>query len=301
VINGSFSVPYCQALNDEIQYAFGLGTIYVASAGNEFLKGNPITYPAALNHVLTVAATDALDEPAFFSNANLAVDLAAPGVGILAASFDETGYFWEFLDGTSFSSPMVAAAAAWVWTIRNGLDVTQIFSTMRFSARDVWDEGWDDDTGFGVLDIPAALALPTPPSDPQEPNEDIYLVKKNGLFPDAVPALTSPGKGSAQLRAMLDLTEDPTDVYRAYIPGRRLLTIRLAPTDDVDLDAYRSSARTVYGTRGRIAYSVKPGTRTEVLRIRNTGAKGIYIYVDAYLPRNGPLDAAYTLTLRTTR
>ena len=301
VINGSFGVPYCQALNDEIQYAFGLGTVYVASAGNEFLKGNPITFPAALNHVLTVAATDALDEPAFFSNANLSVDLAAPGVGILAASFDQTGYFWEFVDGTSFSSPMVAAAAAWVWTIRAGLDVTQIFSVMRFSARDVWEKGWDDDTGFGVLDIPSALAFPTPPSDPQEPNEDIYLVKKNGLFADAVDPLTSPGHGSARLEATLDLTEDPADVYRAYIPGNRLLTIRLAPNADVDLDAYRSSARTVYGTRGRIAFSAKPGTRVEVLRIRNTGRKGLYIYVDAFLPKGGPLDAAYTLTLKTTR
>ena len=44
-------------------------------------QGNPLEFPAALPHVLTVAASsDAADTPAPFSNANAAVDLGAPGV-----------------------------------------------------------------------------------------------------------------------------------------------------------------------------------------------------------------------------
>ena len=51
----------------------------VAAAGNEYDLGNPVEYPASLNHVLTIAGSNEADEPAYFSNANDAVDLAAPG------------------------------------------------------------------------------------------------------------------------------------------------------------------------------------------------------------------------------
>ena len=37
------------------------------------------------------------------------------------------------------------------------LEKTQVYDLMRWSAKDIWDDGWDKDTGFGLLDIPAAL------------------------------------------------------------------------------------------------------------------------------------------------
>ena len=44
---------------------------------------------------------------------------------------------------------------------------------MRYSATDIWDSGFDEDTGYGFLDIPSALTTPEPESDGQEPNDDI--------------------------------------------------------------------------------------------------------------------------------
>ena len=61
------------------------GIIPVAAAGNEFLEGNPLEFPASLPHVVTVAATTRDDQSAVFSNANDAIDLSAPGVGIMTA------------------------------------------------------------------------------------------------------------------------------------------------------------------------------------------------------------------------
>jgi hypothetical protein len=306
VINASWAWPpnECFSLYAAVQRAFGRGSIVVASAGNEFQLGSPESWPASLPHVLTVAATDRDDEPAFFSSVSLAVDLAAPGEGVLLAvptSFDPAGY--ERWDGTSFSSPIVAGATAWVWTRRPRLDRTQIFNLIRWSARDVPPrEGWDPDTGFGVLDIPAALAASAPPADPLEPNDDIAQVKANGMFARAKPALTRAGKGTERRRALLDWTEDPVDVYRAWIPAHRALRITLAPIGDVHLDVYAASARTVYGNRGLIASSLRAGNRTELLVVRNGRDTGRFVYVVAYVPeRPETLDATYTLAVRTIR
>ena len=46
------------------------------------------------------------------------------------------------------------------------------------SARDVGPPGHDLATGFGVLDIPAALAFPAPPPDPSEPNDDVRPLRR---------------------------------------------------------------------------------------------------------------------------
>jgi hypothetical protein len=181
VINMSFGVPTSQLLTDTVAVAFRTGSILVAAAGNERQLGTPIAAPANLNHVLTVAATDSQNRVASFSSASLQVDLAAPGVNIEAAiprAFNPDLY--DDVSGTSFSAPIVTGATAWVWTARPQLDQTQIFDLMRYSATDLGQEGFDRDTGFGLLNIPGALTTPAPPSDGQEPNDDIRDVRPNG-------------------------------------------------------------------------------------------------------------------------
>src|SRR6266576_2015995 len=142
----------------------------------------PRFLPASLPLVLTVGATDQSDRFAFFSDRSSALDLAAPGVSIPVAvpTFFNASGFASF-DGTSFSAPLVAGAAAWVWTVRPDLDPTQLEDVMRNSARDVGRKGWDADTGFGILSIPAALAAKIPAKDPQEPNDDINLVRPHAV------------------------------------------------------------------------------------------------------------------------
>ncbi|SHJ72854.1 S8 family serine peptidase, partial [Desulfofundulus thermosubterraneus] len=56
VINLSLDGPqYSQALADAVDYAWERGVVVVAAAGNE---GGPVSYPAALPHVIAVAASD---------------------------------------------------------------------------------------------------------------------------------------------------------------------------------------------------------------------------------------------------
>jgi hypothetical protein len=292
------------ALQNEIYSVFRRGSIVVAASGNSRDEGNPINFPANMSHVLTVAATDRLDHTASFSSSSSGVDLAAPGVDIEAAiplAFNPNGY--ESLDGTSFSAPIVSGATAWVWTARPGLKNTQVFDLMRWSARDVGVPGFDDDTGFGILDIPAALAFEAPPVDPQEPNDDVYLVKPGGLFRTGTAPLTSPTRGSATVKARVDYDEDPEDVYRVWVPARKTVTISVRGTENVDLEAWRPATRSIAESgaaakRDLAAASAKTGTTLDTVAIRNATARGAYYYADVF-PGEEVGAAFYTLTVTT--
>jgi hypothetical protein len=312
VVNMSFGGAEPSQIEEEaILVAFGAGSVLVAAAGNEFREGNPVEYPASYNHVLTVAATDQANEPTFFSNANLAVDLAAPGEGIpvavpAALDTDGTPDGFSVYAGTSFSAPIVAGAAAWVWTARSDLDNTQLFDLVRHSARDIGRPGFDLDTGFGLLDIPAALAEEAPSSDLQEPNDDVYQVKANGLFEQATRPVTRPGKPNATFEARLDITEDYEDVYRVWIPAGRTVAATVRGTGNVDAELWQPNTPSVFveGRRRKrflIDGSYAKGTRADVVTAANPGGRGAFVYLDVYLPRGGPGAAGYSVTIRTAK
>ena len=290
VINLSLgSEDYDPVEEDAIMTAFRRGSIVVASSGNEFQQGNPVEYPAGLDHVLTVAATDEKDQAAFFSSSSLSVDLAAPGQDIpLAepAAYDPSGY--SYGDGTSFSAPIVSGATAWVWTERADLDNTQVFELMRRSARDVGSPGFDEDTGFGILDIPHALTMPAPSPDPQEPNDDIDDVRPGGLFQRGASPLNSSSHPSAVLHARLDAAEDPDDVYRVYVPPGRSIVVYVAGDKDIDLDLWGAKTRSVFEKgkalkRDLLAFSERAGKRSELVRYTNRSPHGILLYADVFL------------------
>jgi subtilisin family serine protease len=305
VINLSLgSTVYDPMIAQATLLAFGRGSIIVAASGNSFEEGNPLTFPASLSHVLTVAASNQVGLAAAFSSASPAVDLAAPGESIPVAvplTEDPTGY--ASADGTSFAAPLVSGATAWIWTSRPDLDNTQIFDLMRFSAHDAGTPGFDQATGFGILDVPAALSDPALPSDGQEPNDDVFEIKPHGLFPRGTAPVTSPGHGSADVSARIDYTEDPEDVYRVWLPPRSRVRVSTLGSSNVDLELWGPRTRTV-GERGAvqrrdlIALSVRTGTARDTVVLSNRTRAGRYVYADVFLGK-GTGSAAYRLTVTT--
>lgn len=280
---GSFGGNLLDPVIAAVNAAIRRGSLVVAAAGNGREDGSPELFPATLPHVLTVAATDAGSAVTYFSHASSTVDLAAPGERVPVAvpqTIDPSGY--RVGSGTSFSAPIVAGAAGWVWTARPQLDATQVFEVMRRSGRDLGPAGFDADTGFGMLDVPAALAYPAPVPDPLEPNEDIELVKRNKLFAEPMPAL------AGRLRARLTAGEDPNDVYRIRVPAKRTVVVTLRPDADADLELWRPWTRSVHEPSGSLAaVSARPGLRAETVRFRNRAPSGVTAYVNVKLSPAG--------------
>jgi hypothetical protein len=216
-------------LQDALLRAMRNGCLIVAAAGNNADDGSPTTYPASYPHVLAVAATDENDAVAPFSTVGPWVDLAAPGTDIIGAVptwRKSTGF--DTQSGTSFSAPIVAAAAAWIWTARPTLTAAQLSALLRATARDVPPAGFDSATGWGIVDIPAALAAPTPPNDPEEPNDDIRQVKPGMLFSLGEPPLTSTTRPSTRIAGTLDQGDDTRDLYRIWVPAKKYVHVSTA-------------------------------------------------------------------------
>jgi hypothetical protein len=302
VINISGGFPgFDPLLEQGVDRALRRGSIVVASVGNSRERGSPSFVPASLPHVLTVGATTQSDRVAFFSNRSTALDLAAPGVAIPVAvptSYDPSGY--ASFDGTSFSAPLVSGTAAWVWTVRPDLDPTQLEDVMRNSARDVGPKGWDPDTGFGILNIPAALTVKAPAKDPQEPNDDVNLVRPHAITAGGT-RLSTP----ARLQATMDVTEDPEDVYRVWVPAHNRISASTHSAANVNVALWGPKTRSVY-ERGKalkrdlIAFSERSGSRTDAVRGRNTSGAGAFYYVDAFLGKRVEA-ASYSLRVSVSR
>jgi hypothetical protein len=187
--------------------------------------------------------------------------------------------------------------------VRPELDKTQIAELMRESATDIPPTGFDQATGFGLVNIPQALAMPAPPSDPQEPNDDIELVLPNGNFRSGVPPLTDRGRRTGHIVAYLDVSEDPRDVYRLFVPALSEVTVTAKANGNVNLDLFGAATSTVDETgaarsRDLRATSHHPGKAPEVGTVANRGRVGFYAYAEVSIGGDAG-SAGYTLTART--
>jgi subtilisin family serine protease len=197
---------------------------------------------------------------------------------------EPTGYTTDAA-GTSFASPLVAGAAAWIWTVRPDLDNSQLFEVMRRSATDIGTPRFDSASGYGLLNIPRALSYKTPLRDPQEPNEEPREIEAKGLFPNATTPLTVPGRTAGSIAARVDRSEDPLDLYRAWAPAGSILRAHVTGAVLVRVleraGHLRSLAVGKRGTatyrnraRGRYVYiEVRPATRLAEYRLRITAAR----------------------------
>ncbi|MFN9977853.1 MAG: S8 family serine peptidase, partial [Phycisphaerae bacterium] len=105
--------------------------MFVAAAGNSGLNTEIFhSYPSDydLDNIISVAATNSNDQLAGFSNyGTVSVDLAAPGVGILSTTPNNT---YSFLSGTSMAAPHVAGVAALAFGYAPGATVEQVRSAI---------------------------------------------------------------------------------------------------------------------------------------------------------------------------
>lgn len=142
----------------ETDYAIGKGAIIVAAVGNGYvLNANgaetankyAYVYPASCNGVIGVGAIDSTITKAPYSQTNTSVFVTAPGSGI--TSIYGTGYATG--DGTSFSSPHIAAMAAVAKNIKKDLTLQEFKQLLIDSSTDLGVAGYDTSYGWGLPDF----------------------------------------------------------------------------------------------------------------------------------------------------
>lgn len=110
VVNASMGGPRNEAVNAAVSNLVARGTPVVVAAGNDSDDARQFS-PGSAGSAITVAASERGDRHAAFSNHGSAVDLYAPGSGIVSASSADptTLVAWS---GTSMAAPHVAGYLA---------------------------------------------------------------------------------------------------------------------------------------------------------------------------------------------
>jgi uncharacterized protein YjdB len=153
VINLSMgSEEFSDIENAAIQRAAQAGIVIVAAAGNE--SNATCQYPASYNNVISVGSIGKNHTRSYFSNYNNKVDLVAPGENIYSCYLSKT---YKYMNGTSFSAPMVAGVAAVLKAVDASLDPAEIESIITGTAVDEGSSGKDNYYGYGRLDFAAAV------------------------------------------------------------------------------------------------------------------------------------------------
>jgi len=145
-----------QVVADAVDYAATKGVLLVAAAGQN--EGTVIGFPAKLEEVIAVSATDDTNELWFKSNYGPEIDLTAPGEDIYTTKL-AGGYITA--SGTSFSSPIVSAVAALLAAKYPDLNRDQLRESLITGADDLGEEGKDDLYGYGKVNALKTLALIT--------------------------------------------------------------------------------------------------------------------------------------------
>jgi thermitase len=143
-----------QFLHDAVRYAFDHDVVIVAASGND--NTDRPGFPAAYPEVFGVAATDARNNKASFSNYGDYIDVAAPGVSI-ASTYPHNQY--AALSGTSMACPHVTALAALIRSANPLLKNTEVMDIMRKSAKDIGPAGKDPYFGYGLIDVVKAVQM----------------------------------------------------------------------------------------------------------------------------------------------
>ncbi len=184
--------PSCEdtAVDAAIDRATAAGVLLVASSGN--VASSFLGYPAAHPGVVSVGAVDSSDTVwteggGVGSNHGSSLDLVAPGVAIIQETTRFGVYEYVALTGTSMAAPHVSGAAALVLSVDPTLTPDAVRSILTSTAVDLGSPGFDTASGWGRIDVAAAVLAALPP-DPSEdpcgygPCDSVAWVDPNGQW-----------------------------------------------------------------------------------------------------------------------
>jgi len=212
VVNISATARPTRALVDSLRALQLSGALVVAAVGNGGSIAPPDAFPASQPGVLGVGALapGSATVVAPSSTRGPQVDLVAPAEGIKVVA---SGFVTPSAEtattpiGTSFSAPLVTAAAAMVWATHRGWNAAEVASALVRSATPLGRGTPSRDWGSGRLNVSRALRT-TRLADPHEPNDWVAAARaQRPLRPGAV------------VIATLGYAGDSVDAYPIDVPA----------------------------------------------------------------------------------
>ncbi|MHA4946700.1 S8 family serine peptidase [Micromonospora sp. SD19] len=155
ISSGGASTP---RLVRAIKSALAANITVVASVGNA--PHSPTAYPASEEGVIAVGGVDRAGRHAAISVTGPKIDVVAPAVDIYSTSY---GGKYSKGTGTSSATAIVAGAAALIRSKYPYLPAREVAHRLTATAVDKGPPGRDDEYGYGVIDLVAALTADVPP------------------------------------------------------------------------------------------------------------------------------------------
>jgi len=148
LINVSLATPVAnRVLIRGFDISLTHGALVFAAAGNAGPEAPP-SYPAKIDGVFAITATDVRSR--VFNNANQGdfIDFAAPGVDIWTASPDGSG---SYRTGTSYAVPYAVGIAALYLGLNSNLSASVLSRSFAANVADLGPNGADSVFGAGLL------------------------------------------------------------------------------------------------------------------------------------------------------
>ena len=209
------------------------GVLLVVAAGNDGGVMSVLGQSSQeFENILTVGSSDGFGR-SDYSSYGYGLDILVPGGAIDNPTLSTVGDDLGTMSGTSASAAIAAGMASKVWESNPDLSVTQVIDVLTGSAIDLKEPGWDEETGFGVVNLNKAVQLaketapqayiPTPFSNPTTwgleglvtPLERATADQFNGKYYDWVSYTIQSGDTLSQIA--LDTMGDASPDYYNFI------------------------------------------------------------------------------------
>jgi subtilisin family serine protease len=158
IFNFSFGDDiYSNLFQDIVRFAYSKNITIIASSGNT--ASDNLHYPSAFDEVISVGAIDANNFRTGFSTYGETVDIFAPGNQILTSSrtgkgLEQFNFDYFYINGTSFSAPLISSAAAILLSKNKNLTNEEIRGLLVTNTDYIKNQTkWDHFSASGKLNI----------------------------------------------------------------------------------------------------------------------------------------------------
>ena len=155
VVSISIGNTETAAYDNAVITATGAGVVVVAASGNN--SGGPVVSPANAPGAIAVAALNSDNSVASYSNSGPEMWIAAPGTNVESTM---PGGGTALKSGTSMATPHVTGVVALLRQAHPTWTVDQVRNAIQSSAIDINMPGFDNSTGWGLVQAPSTQAPP---------------------------------------------------------------------------------------------------------------------------------------------